>query len=562
MKKFSTTKSTKLLGLIAAVILSCSPLNAQMVVQQWAQSYNSGNNDICEKMVMDNSGSVHVVGERTQNGGGGYPMQYYAKYSSNGTFLYQRFLNPACQNPNFRGCYALDVTVDNSGNAFVCGFLDSAFGYLKGYIVKYNSNGDSVMGMYAGLNDTLQHTMWSAIKLDNSGNIYVGGYNYTYPPYTGYYIVAKYSPAGSLLWVKRYRPAQYYSIGYYLNMELDNSGNIIIGSTMQKTSSYSSKDFHVVKFNNSGVFQWSATYNGPADNEDDFSDMALDGTGNVYIQGTTYVSPTNKEIACIKFNSATGGQEWVYRAGGTGTNFGDDKSKSIAVNSLNEIYITGMLFNTTTMEDGYLIKLNPAGNEVWRKLVISTGGSSSDMTEDVAVDNAGFIYTLSTMNGYSVNSQAVTRAYNSAGDSLWSASYTDPVQGLSAKYIFMKSGSIAVACDQLNTTSKDVSLIKYSHTTAVNNISSEIPAAFSLKQNYPNPFNPLTNINFSLPSAGFVRVTVFDVTGREIEKLVNEQLSAGTYNVSFDASKHSSGIYFYKLETEKFSDVKKMILVK
>lgn len=134
--------------------------------------------------------------------------------------------------------------------------------------------------------------------------------------------------------------------------------------------------------------------------------------------------------------------------------------------------------------------------------------------------------------------------------------------GSFSKYIALKSGNIAVSCDQLNTTSKDVSLIKYSHTTAVNNISSEIPETFSLKQNYPNPFNPNTKINFSLPSQGFVKVTVFDVTGREIEKLVNEHLSAGTYNVDFNATGFSSGIYFYKLETDKFSDTKKMILVK
>lgn len=428
-------KTITLLGIIIVLLSGSLSIKSQMVTQQWSQSYNSGLNDVCEKMVMDNSGNVHVVGERTQNGGTGYPMQYYAKYSSNGTFLHQRFLNPPCQNPNFRGCYALDVTVDNSGNAFICGFLDSAFGSIKGYIVKYNSNGDSVLGMFAGLNDTLQYTIWSAIRLDNSGNIYVGGFNYTYPPYTPYYIIAKYSAAGSLTWVKRYRPAQYYAIDYYLKMELDNSGNIIIASTMQKTNLYSSRDFHVVKFNNSGVFQWAATYNGPADNEDNLSDLALDGSGNAYVQGLAYVSATNKEVACIKYNSATGAQEWVYRVGGTGTNFGEDKSRSIAVSTSNDVYITGCLLNTTSLEDGFLIKLNPSGTEVWRKLLISNSGSSSDITEDVAVDNSGYIYTLSTLNGSVSTSLAVTCAYNSAGDSLWSASYTEPVQGLSANIL-------------------------------------------------------------------------------------------------------------------------------
>src|SRR5215207_9645718 len=106
---------------VLTVLFFTAALNAQMVTQQWVQLYNSGVIDNTEKMVMDNSGNVHVVGERRS--GSGYPFQFYAKYASNGTFLYQRFLNPVYNNANFRGCYALDVTVDNAGNAFVCGFL-------------------------------------------------------------------------------------------------------------------------------------------------------------------------------------------------------------------------------------------------------------------------------------------------------------------------------------------------------------------------------------------------------------------------------------------------------
>jgi len=87
---------------------------------------------------------------------------------------------------------------------------------------------------------------------------------------------------------------------------------------------------------------------------------------------------------------------------------------------------------------------------------------------------------------------------------------------------------------------------------------------FELTQNYPNPFNPTTNIKFSLPEsfAGNVMLKVFDITGKEVATLVNEQMNAGFHSVAFDGSKLSSGIYFYKISAGSYSDVKKMTLIK
>lgn len=96
----------------------------------------------------------------------------------------------------------------------------------------------------------------------------------------------------------------------------------------------------------------------------------------------------------------------------------------------------------------------------------------------------------------------------------------------------------------------------------IQNISTEIPEGFSLSQNYPNPFNPTTNIEFSLPEKSFVKLKVFDITGKEVAELVNESLSAGTFRYDFNAGELSSGLYFYMLETEKFSETKRMILLK
>ncbi len=93
-------------------------------------------------------------------------------------------------------------------------------------------------------------------------------------------------------------------------------------------------------------------------------------------------------------------------------------------------------------------------------------------------------------------------------------------------------------------------------------ISNYIPGDFSLSQNYPNPFNPNTNIKFSIPKLANVKLAVYDLLGREVESLVNQQLTPGTYEVNWNAAKFSSGIYMYRLITDDFSMVKKMSLIK
>jgi len=105
-------------------------------------------------------------------------------------------------------------------------------------------------------------------------------------------------------------------------------------------------------------------------------------------------------------------------------------------------------------------------------------------------------------------------------------------------------------------------VIKLDFLTEVRNNSQTIPEKFELEQNYPNPFNPETNVGFGISHPGLVSLKVYDALGKEVAVLVNEIKSAGRYNVAFDGSDLPSGIYFYKLETETFSNAKKMILLK
>ncbi|HCA42153.1 MAG TPA: hypothetical protein DEP28_02755 [Bacteroidetes bacterium] len=88
------------------------------------------------------------------------------------------------------------------------------------------------------------------------------------------------------------------------------------------------------------------------------------------------------------------------------------------------------------------------------------------------------------------------------------------------------------------------------------------PDKFDLNQNYPNPFNPVTQIKFSLPVSGFVSLKIYDALGREVSNLLSENLNAGNYESTWDASSQPSGVYFYSLTSDNFSETKKMILMK
>jgi hypothetical protein len=98
--------------------------------------------------------------------------------------------------------------------------------------------------------------------------------------------------------------------------------------------------------------------------------------------------------------------------------------------------------------------------------------------------------------------------------------------------------------------------------TGIKNESFTIPETFNLRQNYPNPFNPTTTISFILPSKSFVSLKVFDLQGREVATIVSEELSVGTYKYQWNATNRTSGVYFYRLQTDSFTETKKLILLK
>jgi photosystem II stability/assembly factor-like uncharacterized protein len=192
-------------------------------------------------------------------------------------------------------------------------------------------------------------------------------------------------------------------------------------------------------------------------------------------------------------------------------------------------------------ENGKFYKTTDAGNS-WNN--IDLGLSSFLFGLHFNDQNTGYLsaqrYAFKTTNG----GNNWTNIFDVGSRLLYSVYFTDANTG----YMASDTGTV------YKTTTGGV--------IGINPISTQIPNDFSLSQNYPNPFNPTTNIKFAVPRASFVKLAVYDMLGREVESLVNEQLSPGTYEVNWNAVKFSSGIYLYKLTTNDFNMVKKMSLIK
>lgn len=165
---------------------------------------------------------------------------------------------------------------------------------------------------------------------------------------------------------------------------------------------------------------------------------------------------------------------------------------------------------------------NETGFYIYRKLGDSLSTSDLIIIDSVGLNIQTFIDTTVSLNN--------TFTY------LVSAFNTDTASGYS------NSSTIAV--------------------TIMDEFKQTIPTKYSLDQNYPNPFNPSTTISFGLPKQEFVTLKIYDVLGKEVTTLVNEEMSAGNYTKTWDAKDLSSGIYLYKLNAGKFTETKKMILVR
>ena len=195
------------------------------------------------------------------------------------------------------------------------------------------------------------------------------------------------------------------------------------------------------------------------------------------------------------------------------------------------------------------IKYSAAGERTFYKL-----DEDSFAAGNLLVNNENDIYYTSH------NFQGVfVQKYDWKGDFLEEVKISSNYNFLYNSILAFDSSGDLIVCSDWQ---EDIFIKKISDNTVDVNEANDLPTKFSLSQNYPNPFNPSTSIKYSVPSNEYVSLKIYDVLGKEVATLVNQEMNAGIYEVQFDASQFTSGVYIYRLITEDLSISKKMILIK
>ncbi len=531
--------------ILITVLFICSPRDSNsQVSQEWAKRLNSTGtaNDYAAALTYDAAGNVYVTGQANGN-------YMTVKYSPLGDTLWKAVYNGPANDAD----YTTSIAVDNAGNVYVTGRSFGNGTETDFATIKYDAAGNELWAQrYNGSNNSDDAGI--SVAVDPSGNVYAGGWASGSNGNTDYMII-KYSASGSQLWARSYNGPN--NGNDFMNaMVMDASGNIYATG---KSRGVSNDDYATVKYSPAGTLLWSARYQGSG--VDEALGLTVDQQGNVIVTGSS-VALNGKDYTTVKYNNA-GVQQWLKRYNRTAST--EDIPVGVVSDNTGNIYITGFCTGSgTTTFDYITLKYNSNGDQQWVKTFNSGLVGVDDKASSIDIDQTGNIYVTGSTISSGSDFDFGTVKYSSSGEVLWSILYEN-ILAVDDKAVMVKAdnnGNVYVTGTSSGFSGIDFLTVKYSQPIGITPISTEVPDGFELGQNYPNPFNPKTNVKIQMPKSGFVKLAVFDITGKEVAVLVNENLNAGTYNVDFDASQLASGTYFYRIETGNFTEVKKMVLVK
>ncbi|MBK9332671.1 MAG: SBBP repeat-containing protein [Ignavibacteria bacterium] len=526
--------------------------------EEWVRSFNGpvNGNDEALTHVTDNSGNVYSSG-KVLGSGSGFDI-YTVKYNPSGNILWERIYN----GPGNGNDIAYSIALDNAGNVFVAG-ESTGSGTDKDFVlIKYNDLGAEQWNRRYNGNSNSVEIPEKAVT-DEAGNIIITGTSHE-PGALFDVVTIKYNTEGDILWKKHFNGA---SSGndFADDIAIDNSGNIYVcGSTFEAATI---NDYLIIKYSSAGDELWHKTYNGTANGNDNMTSIAADVSGNAVITGTSVGAGSGLDIVTIKY-SPSGDLIWERRFTTSTVNI--EEGKAVTSDNLGNIFVTGTSTGFSSSYDYMTIMYSPAGDLIWSKNYNGPGSNNFDEPRSIAADNNGNVYVAGLSQGTGTMDDIVIIKYNYSGNEVWvnrfnsAANRNDVANNISLD----NSGNIIVSGLISGVTSgTDFSVVKFSIITNVLSVSNEKPSAYILSQNYPNPFNPSTKIRFDLmhsdkSGAHDVRLSVYDILGKQAAVLVNEKLSAGSYESEFDASDLSGGIYFYRLETAGFTETKSMLLLK
>ncbi|MCW3070327.1 MAG: hypothetical protein JWO44_217 [Bacteroidetes bacterium] len=417
---------------------------------QWTKIYDGGNGtDRAVAIGIDNADNIIVTGRSSGASDDDYAT---IKYSSAGVQQWLKYFDGGLGDDR-----ATALAVDSSGNIFVTG--KSSNGSNDNYAtVKYDGLGTSGwVAIWAGTGNG--NDVANAIEVDGSGNVYVAGQTDVDATalVNNNYSAVKYNSSGAQVWNQLYNGTANLS-DVPTRLAIDAAGNVVVAGNSQGLGSQ--KDGVAIKYNVSGVSQWTYRYIGKGDNSDKGNAITVDAGGNSYVAGSTYGAGSGKDYCTIKLNAA-GDTLWVRSYNGIGN--GNDEASSIAVDAAGNVFVTG--YSKGAQKDYLTIKYNPSGDTVWTKR-FNGAGNGDDQAIDLKLDGAGNVFVTGftdSDNTISVNENYTTIKYSASGTQLWQANYngagnlTDIPAGLTID----GSGNVFVTGKSNNGSDDDYATVKY-----------------------------------------------------------------------------------------------------
>jgi hypothetical protein len=318
---------------------------------------------------------------------------------------------------------------------------------------------------------------------------------------------------------------------------------------------------YLMKLNVNGVYQWDSVYS-EGFYDGDFADIKISNNSIILTGSFSENSTLTFNIFLLKLNF--NGERLFFNSG---YNELYVYPASIIVSQSGSFFIGGSFRNNYP----FIAKYSNQGEFEWiRAYDTNYNGNAKSITLDTE-DNivyTGYFDSLSALDLVRI------RKVDTNGVEIWKKKYGFKDHSHSALDIKLTSDSGFVVSGRTSTFSQgDIYLLKTDKNgdllspIGIEPISNEIPLAFHLYQNYPNPFNPATKIKFDIPVVSYVEISIYDVNGKFIQSLLENELAAGKYIVNFSSNGHSSGIYFYRLiaansSNKKHIQSRKLILLK
>jgi len=551
MSKDKITKKTLVISLLLAMLVFGYG-------QEWIIRYQGPyGEDYARGIEVDNLKNVYVTGS-SQGTGAGYINDYATvKYDSLGAEQWVARYNgsPTRNWPD----EAKAIAVDENG-VYVTGYIsyyivDDSCDYCT---IKYDkATGETLwLRKYDGTANNCDQAC--AIVLDSAGNVYVTGKSKGVG--TGFdFLTVKYGPDGVERWTARYNNPHGNSSDIAYALAVDESGNVYVtGESYDLTTYY---DCVTVKYDSSGGEQWVRRYSC----EDDFSDegnaIAVDDAGgNVYVTGRSVHSGTSWDYATLKYNSA-GVQQWVRRYNSLG-NDGDEPS-GIALDNLGNVYVTGGsgiggLFLTQYAT----VKYTSGGTQEWVKTYIGPANLSAK-ARCIAVDNLDNIYVTGYDGDFDTTWDYVTIKYTPSGGEEWVARYSVPDGDDRAYAIAVDQDNYVYVTGSSESANGNPDYLTIKYPPSGIGVKEKPVSKSPMFRAYPNPFRERIKIacNSSLDNSRKISLKVFDVNGCLVKQL--EPFDRIFWDGTDDfGDRVLPGIYFIEVQSADYLQIIKATLAK